>query len=245
MSKETAASYLERVYVASPCSAEWDAMLGGERSRLCTSCDRAVYNIAGLTADEAATLIGKKQGRMCVRLHRRADGTVITRDCPVGLWAYRKRAAVFAGSVLAAILSLFSTGAAQRMYGVSQGIRTETFIESPMVSGRVTDASGSPIQNATVTLTNSNGRTLTRRTDTKGQFQITALGLDKGRNRIKISANGFSTFADEFLISRREALDYPIALEAATFIGVVEIRSEPAIDMRKTDVTTTLGPRKP
>jgi hypothetical protein len=35
-----------------------------------------------MTAAEAAALIAGREGRLCARLFRRADGTVITADCP-------------------------------------------------------------------------------------------------------------------------------------------------------------------
>jgi len=34
--------------------------------------------------DDAEALIKAKNGDMCARLYRRADGTVLTEDCPVG-----------------------------------------------------------------------------------------------------------------------------------------------------------------
>jgi hypothetical protein len=34
-----------------------------------------------MTSDEAASLIAGREGRLCARLFRRADGTVITADC--------------------------------------------------------------------------------------------------------------------------------------------------------------------
>ena len=46
-------------------------------------------------------------------MFRRADGTVITRDCPVGLAAYRKRVSRFAGAALSIVLGLFSVGYGQ------------------------------------------------------------------------------------------------------------------------------------
>jgi hypothetical protein len=43
---------------------------------------------------EAERLVVEKEGRLCVRFHRRADGTVLTRDCPVGLRRWLARAAI-------------------------------------------------------------------------------------------------------------------------------------------------------
>src|SRR5262245_30988553 len=94
--------------VASPCSVGWENMSGDERQRHCDLCELNVYNLSGMTAREVDRLITDREGRLCIRMFRRADGTVITRDCPVGLRAVRKRVATFAGAAITAVLGLFS-----------------------------------------------------------------------------------------------------------------------------------------
>lgn len=53
------------------------------RARFCESCERPVYDSQALTHGELADLIARHEGRQlpCVRLHRRPDGTIVTRDC--------------------------------------------------------------------------------------------------------------------------------------------------------------------
>ncbi|BCM92004.1 hypothetical protein IAD21_03883 [Abditibacteriota bacterium] len=75
---------LESLEIAQPCRANWNTMTGDERARFCQSCKKNVYNLSEMTRDEAMRLIQEKEGHVCVRLHRRADGTVLTSDCPVG-----------------------------------------------------------------------------------------------------------------------------------------------------------------
>jgi len=74
--------------IASPCTASWNAMTGDDRARLCSLCDKHVYNIATLTSPEIDELIQRTQGDFCGRLYRRRDGTVLTADCPVGAKAF-------------------------------------------------------------------------------------------------------------------------------------------------------------
>lgn len=81
---------LESVRVASPCSASWEAMRGDERARFCGECGKHVYNLSGMTRGEAEALIREREGDLCVRLHRRRDGMVLTRDCPVGRFRMRR-----------------------------------------------------------------------------------------------------------------------------------------------------------
>lgn len=94
-----------KVELATPCSASWDEMEGDDRVRHCSSCRLNVYNADAMTETELANLIRDKNGNVCVRLFQRADGTVITRDCPVGLGRKRRRRAVF-GTLAASVMAL-------------------------------------------------------------------------------------------------------------------------------------------
>ncbi|HJW09458.1 MAG TPA: hypothetical protein VJ483_07455 [Holophagaceae bacterium] len=98
---------LDGLQIASPCSADWAAMRGDARIRHCAQCGRHVYDLSSLSADEGLALIRDQEGRLCVRLWRRADGTVLTADCPVGrrLRSRRmQRASAAAMGVLAAAM---------------------------------------------------------------------------------------------------------------------------------------------
>jgi len=69
------------IRIANPCSENWYAMTGNERSRFCTRCDRTVVNFSVLTCVEIEALLDARKGsRLCRRYLRRADGTMITRD---------------------------------------------------------------------------------------------------------------------------------------------------------------------
>lgn len=92
---------LQKMKVASPCSADWETMTGDERIRFCGQCSKHVYNISAMSKDEAVALVQKTEGAICVRLYRRRDGKVLTEDCPIGLRRMcdlaRKTALVVAG----------------------------------------------------------------------------------------------------------------------------------------------------
>ncbi len=95
---------LDQISIAAPCSASWEGMSGDDRQRHCDSCSKSVYNIAGMTEDEALTLITESEGRLCVRLYRRRDGTILTKDCPVGLRAIRMKMIHSIGKVAAVFM---------------------------------------------------------------------------------------------------------------------------------------------
>lgn len=232
---------IDSLNVASPCPVSWESMTGDDRSRMCGQCERRIYNISRMSSAEAYELITGSSDRVCVRLFRRADGKVMTSDCPKGLAACRKRIAAFAGAAFAALLGLFSVSSAQRpSFNDSQGTRSETSVTIPIVQGTVKDPTGVPIPSATVKITTSSGKVLTAATNQKGHFRLMSSLLDRGRNRISIEANYFHTYKDEFSIYPREMLDYSVTLSVGGFIGVVTVSPRPMIDPGKSSVTTTI-----
>ena len=98
------ARLIDQLRIAAPCPASWGEMEGDNRVRSCAACKLNVYNLSGMTGEEAEELLGTKEGRVCVRLFRRRDGTVLTSDCPVGSKRWRSLskaiAALFAASAL-------------------------------------------------------------------------------------------------------------------------------------------------
>ena len=101
-------SPLDRVTVAAPCDAGWEKMVGDERVRFCAQCSLNVYNLSGMTKREAERLVVQAEGRLCIRFYRRADGTIMTKNCPVGLRALKVRAARVATATASAALSFFA-----------------------------------------------------------------------------------------------------------------------------------------
>lgn len=97
---------LETIRIASPCTADWNAMSGDDRVRFCGECSKQVFNLSEMTRDEAQKLLAEQTGRTCVRLYKRPDGTVLTADCPVGLARVRQRMRrmVLAGLAMAGTL---------------------------------------------------------------------------------------------------------------------------------------------
>lgn len=98
---------LRRVRIAAPCSADWREMIGNEQMRFCNQCQQNVYNLSGMTRKEAEKLIASAEGRLCVRFYRRSDGTILTRNCPVGLRALSTRLWRFANATVSTALGFF------------------------------------------------------------------------------------------------------------------------------------------
>ena len=93
LEKKRALPLLDHVRVASPCDANWDEMVGDDKSRYCGKCEKNVFNLSAMGREEAEVLMLEKDGSLCIRMYRRKDGTVLTQDCPVGV--RRKRLRLF------------------------------------------------------------------------------------------------------------------------------------------------------
>ena len=102
-------SPLDNLKIASPCSADWNKMDGDERKRFCLDCKLNVYNLSGMTRYDAENLLRLSEGRLCVRYLQRADGTILTEDCPVGWAKVKQRMSVVAAAVFSLVVSVFGT----------------------------------------------------------------------------------------------------------------------------------------
>ncbi len=114
MGRTVSLGVLEQVRIASPCSMRWEDMapVEDDRVRHCGACNLNVYNLSGMARADAEALVRSRAAtgeRLCAQLVVRADGTVLTRDCPVGLRAARLRLAR-ALTRLSAAAALFLAG---------------------------------------------------------------------------------------------------------------------------------------
>jgi hypothetical protein len=91
-----------KISIASPCSKSWEQMQGTSQKRFCDSCRKHVYDLSAMRYDEVKELL-EREVPPCVRLYQRADGTVLTADCPVGRerrWKKIRRLASLATAAL-------------------------------------------------------------------------------------------------------------------------------------------------
>ena len=114
-------SPLTRVRVAAPCSADWERMTGSPQIRFCDQCNLNVYNLSGMTKRDAEALIANSEGRLCVRFYARADGTILTENCPVGLRALRRRVSRLAGACVSAVIGCLSGFGINLMFADTNG----------------------------------------------------------------------------------------------------------------------------
>jgi hypothetical protein len=94
---------LDSLSISSPCPASWEQMKGSESVRFCSQCEQPVYNLALISKREIGKLISQNTGRLCIRLYRRADGKIMTKDCPRGRMKKIRR--VIAGALALAAMA--------------------------------------------------------------------------------------------------------------------------------------------
>ena len=237
---------LDRLRIASPCPVTWDAMTGDERVRTCDECNLQVYNIGAMTRAEAETLIARTEGRLCARIYRRADGTVITRDCPVGLRAIRRRVARSATAVFAAVVAFAAAAFGQKPGSKDQGsCRQQVIITRELnqtgyqkgeVSGTILDANGAVIANANITITSESqlrtfsrapAKPLTTSSDDKGEFRVA--GLQTGNYTLTVEMLPFKKLqvtAVKVATNEKIKLELTLLVDTTTVtMGIIAIDS--------------------
>jgi hypothetical protein len=225
---------IDRMRVASPCPTSWDAMKGDNRARYCDLCDLHVYNISELTRKEVTKLIAEKEGRICARLYKRTDGTVLTKDCPVGLRAIRRRVSRATAATLTAVLSLCTSAFGRSMSKDSPSGSTPfevthtnhgnlTQYNRGEILGRVIDPSGSAIASAIVTITNqTTGKQIKSETSPNGNFQFAM--LEAGVYTIGVESPYFQKYErPDLKLGAGDTVNEVITLEVTVFVGIISV----------------------
>lgn len=98
---------LDNIKIASPCPADWSKMYGDERKRFCSDCKLNVYNLSDMSKQEAENFLINSEGRVCIKFYKRKDGTVLTKDCPIGWQNLKKRVSHISTAIFAFVLGFF------------------------------------------------------------------------------------------------------------------------------------------
>jgi hypothetical protein len=214
---------LKNLRIASPCPMNWDQMRGDDRARFCTLCNLHVYNIAELTRKQAVALISETEGRLCARIYRRSDGTVITKDCPVGLRAFRRRAARVTGAVFATIVTLSTSVFGQKPSKKDHPSsnkqvtisRQNSDIEPGAFEGTVLDATGAVVLGVRIKITDrKSGKSIELTSNDEGYFRIEALGPSV--YDLSAESAGFKKFeVTELTIAAKETVTVTLTLTVA------------------------------
>ena len=248
MEKNTDKFDVDSLRVAKPCNVPWSSMPGDSVVRNCSDCRMNVYNIEGMSEAAVRDLVASREDRLCIRLHRRGDGTVITADCPKGLAAFRKRTARIAASVFASVIGLFSASASFGQADVprtrlkdAQIVRKQTNSGQARLHGTVVDGVGALIPNAPIKLLAGKAVVAETRSDAEGKFELAVPSAGTFDLSISFMSGEFKPYRYKGLkISAGEEISLGLTLESVGEIIVGMIFEETRIDVTSNEVVTVL-----
>jgi hypothetical protein len=232
--------------VAQPCPMSWNDMAGDHRTRFCGSCQHRVHNVSGMSRSEVEQML-TGDGRICVRLYRRADGTVMTRDCPTGLKTRRRRIAGVAGSAFAALLGLFTVGFGQKDDTESQVttgnavriVKTQAEAGMSSVSGSLQDENGAVIPGGMVFLYHDDKELLKTTSDDEGHFSFERVA--PGTYEIRVPAKGgfLEAKVENIKLTSDQKIELTLILTAGgETVGMLELLPSTGINLTTTEQTT-------
>src|SRR5215213_11512716 len=140
---------------------------------------------------------------------------------------------------LCCIVALFALGLCLAVVASAQQT-----ITSATLGGRVEDASGAILSNATVTITSlDTNQTQVVRSDQEGRYKFAY--LPAGAYRLTVEHAGFAALQQQLTVSIGQALDVPLRLAVEGITGDVNITADvPLIEAARTQVAETVLPRE-
>jgi hypothetical protein len=233
--------HLSNLQIASPCPADWNKMVGDERVRYCSECNLNVYNLSAMTERQVQELIaGSRGNRLCAHLYRRADGTVLTQDCP---WSFRvltRKISRLAAAVLAAIMGVTVAMARNK----PRPATCECSLTQQKDSGiklMVIDQQGAVIPKAEITVEGKSIQVpIAGVTGPSGEWiepKLTA-----GRYKVTVKAQGFSTFSSVVEVRDGALLALKVKLPVAAVNTTVNVAAEAVVVQGLIVDTTTQNP---
>lgn len=191
--------------------------------RWCSQCNLNVYNVSALTKHEISQLIREKEGsRLCARLYRRPDGTMMTSSCGQGGKPVVRHASRL---VAAALAALMGTGVVS-----SQTSEPTSLVQiSEAQSGidvKVLDANGGPIQGASVSVRSGILKVpISGTTNEKGEWQFR--GLEAAQYQLFLFAPGLGPSTRTVTIVDHAVTRLEVQLQEAFVMGeVVTVQHE-------------------
>lgn len=200
---------LDQLKVVSPCSTGWDRMPGDEKKRFCSECNKFVYDFSQMTRRQVEAIVSIHRGRMCARITRRPDGSLLTLETPAVHPVVARRASPVVNATLAAILGLsvpanalnVDVSAAQliaRSDAEGKGAKDPYGGGEALVGGIVFDRQGAVVPNAEVNLISGAGVELKTKTSAEGEFTFAQVPF--GSYIMLVEAQGFYTYMNSNLI---------------------------------------------
>lgn len=148
-------SFYEAMRIKGPCSEEWDEMVGNEKVRFCSHCEKNVNDVSKMTRREAMRLVRRSNGGLCLRY----EVHPVTRRpmFAAKLSNAARRTGIAAGVITASIAmadAVYAQGETRPFETVRAEQTDKTGMPASSISGYVTDPAGAVIPFAVVSLSN-------------------------------------------------------------------------------------------
>jgi ankyrin repeat protein len=232
--------YFEAVKVETPCTKEWDEMIGNDRVRFCSHCAKDVNNLSAMTRRDALRLVRRSNGQLCMRyiLDPRTNRPMFAEQ----IIQISRRAPRMAASVMTASLSLSAMAYAQSdpsperpasKLVVSEAApiagktaADETAESNGVIRGTITDQKGAVIPEADVQLSDKAGDVVMKTVSGfDGTYKFEQ--LPAGDYRVDVSASHFLNYIASLRVTGSEEITENFELSpyrAVSGAGVIVIR---------------------
>lgn len=210
----------ERLKIKTPCTANWDQMVGNEWVRFCEHCQLIVNDLTPLTPKRVHRLIANSKGRLCVRYRLTAEGAPLLKAAPQHLHQIRTRVSKIAAGAFTTMLSISSATSQPTIQNLRQhpiALKRSDSALAPVVFGAsikvtVTDSAGAVIQGANLKLGRDQQPDLYGAT-TNGDGAFSFDGLEPGDYKLSIEALGFKKSILSFEVRANETKEVSSSLE--------------------------------
>jgi hypothetical protein len=229
------------IRVASPCPMPWEAMRGDALVRHCDDCKLNVYNLSAMSEKEIQQLLAERQGRrVCVRFYRRADGTMLTQDCPRGLRRMAKIVSKLGAAALSAILSIsFAAAKTKTQPQACQRVQTQESSSNMLIV--VADPDGAVVPGAKVALLDQSGKTrFNGKTDGKGSLMKS--DLPAGDYTLQVTVHGFKEISSVLHLEHGKNVQVTLKLALAGNSETVEVTADSIGVMGTVGILSTSAP---
>ena len=244
----SAKNFLNNLTIPSPCTADWNSMVGNDKVRFCEHCSFEVHNLSQMTRAQAERLLARSNGRLCVQYRSDAKGKPVTLPATQKLHSIGRRVSRIAAGAFTATLSVSSV--------VAQQIETRRFssenptaviqpqwIPGATIIGTVRDPNGAVIPGATVSLWNENNSPLYTSADFDGLFRVE--NLTAGSYRVRVEAPGFTTQEYHVYTRSNEETRTEASLQVAAIEETVTVETEIVAEGRMGGAVAFVPPADP
>lgn len=201
-------------------------MVGDERVRHCAECNLNVYNLSAMTERQVHALIAERSGqRLCTRFYRRADGTVLTQDCPWSFRAMRRKASRLRPAILTALMSVtVAMGKSKPRPATCECSQSQQ--KDSGIKLTVVDQHGLVIPQAEITLASKAGKEMIAGvTGLAGEWNLPK--VNAGQYVITVKSKGFRTVSSAIEVHDGALVGLKIKLPVAPVNVTVEVTAQP------------------